>query len=1350
MHEVIRARAQTILSFLSLLLWSSSFCQMAQPSLQHLTINDGLSQGFVSAISQDHQGFLWVGTRDGLNRFDGFEFRHFKREINQAGSISGNEITCIHEDNANRLWVGTSKNGLNLFDREKEVWEQINLREGESDVPRLNSVSQLQEDVYGRLWVKTHDHRLYCVEVDENEVVSTTNIAVSGTWYNNESSSYKMIVLKGGDLLLSAYDTLMLLETAQKPFRIRAYEPFQKFVERYGRKQLLSLAQHENGNTWFGTTTGIYQYLEAEKRYEYYPLDDLAIGVVNELLFDRDDHLWFRKGFEVFRISIKDLADEEQPTPVLICNEGRVLFEDRSGIIWIGTIGYGLHKYVPQLQRFRHVLKGQSVYQMLEVGQDSIWLAGSLVDLKNQRDSAVSFSPLLFRELRLVFGSNAPNSPKTIWLAHKQPESGEDLYQLRLHRIDLKNKGRAHYDYVHREKPRGSCQDCYTYSDRTGMVFVVSENSILRFNPQKREFDQMLPFAFDANLGGSGRAINIVFEDQQGDFWIGTQGGIIRVNKALSEVSRITTASGLSSDRVLCFYEGTKGEMWIGTDGGGINRLDQATGAITYYLEQDGLPNNVVYGILADQKNFLWMSTNQGLSRFDPSTETFRNYDIEYGLQSNEFNTNSILKRKDGSFLFGGMNGVTAFTPEEITENPTPPQLVFTDFRLNNKSVNPSDSASIFKQSISVCKEVVLEHHQNMFTMVYAALEYSIPGKNQYAYKLEGLNQEWIQAGHERQATFTNLDPGSYILRVKGSNNDGVWSEEEVVLGITVLPPWWLTWWAYTIYVLSTAAFLAAVAYFWLHRIRLRNQLYYEEKETNRLRELDQFKQRFIANITHEFKTPVSLVLGPVSQLLEQLVEESDREKLEAIYKGGQRLHDLVNQLLDLAKLEEGVLKSDLRHGDIVLYAKELVRYFEPMAIVRQVTLSFESEVTVSDVQFDFSALDKILANLITNGVKFCRPGGKVHVCIGRASEQEILIRVKDNGIGISEEAISRVFERFYQAQQSEARMADGTGIGLALVKELVQFLGGQILVSSKEGEGTVFSVRLPVLNQKTMQPIRYQMGSAELTKQDREETGPENQDNILLVVEDSKDLQQYISSVASSNFEVVTADNGAQGLAKAMSLVPDFIILDIMMPEMNGLEVLARLKSDVTTSHIPVLMLTAQSTTETRIASFEAGADAYLSKPFNPAELLVRMKQIMQSRKVLQQKYQYPGSQDEEPSGDLSLLDRSFLERVKAHVMEGLNKSSYNTEDLAASMNMSRPHLYRKIKAITDQSISQYMRAVRLARSRELLGRGEFSVSEVAYSTGFSSNTYFSQCFKEQYGISPSDFMKKIPAPHS
>lgn len=1330
------------LLLMSLLCFVSAQAQEPGVSLQELTINDGLTQGHVLAIAQDHQGFMWMATAGGLNRYDGYSFRVYQYDPHDPGSFQGSNFSDLLIRQNGSIWVGSSHNQISYYDRDNDGWKHCK-QVGHSQMQTNNSGRlKLTEDQAGNLWAKNRSHQLYQVELENDTLITATEVLLPGTIIHQEAKSFQVMALAEGGLLATCFDTLVWVDSRSKPVEVKAYPPFAHFVKRYGRKQLIAMHQDKEGDLWLGGRDAVYRYRASLQQFERYPLEPHDFEVVNLLHVDQAGYLWIRKGDNFLRVAVKDLVAEERPATQWVCANAQSVFEDKSGIVWIGTDGFGVRKFVPQLQEFQHLLPGKVIYQMELLQPNQLWTTGTVYNLSSGLDSTIEFDGWTGKELRLRTSVVQETHPGVVWFSVPDPLKTNDYELLRLYRLDLWKESKAYFDYQLPSHLAPSLRNNFTFSDREDNLWLANSKFLLRFDPQSQSFDTPIEFDFKPSEEDAERYFTHFFQGRNGQLWIASHEGLLNVGLDHGSYQRFLEEDGLSSNKILTIHEDEEGILWVGTKGGGLNRFDPETGSVRIFSVQDGLPDNVVYGILEDHQQRLWLSTNRGLSCFDKQQETFRNFNQGHGLQSDEFNTGSYMQSKDGRCWFGGMNGITVFDPGSISINSNRPKVVLTGLRLHNKPVVVGDSNEVLPVAINMLSHLELRYDQNMVTFTFAALDFSLPEKNRFAYRLEGLNEEWIQAVHEPQATFTNLDPGNYRLRVKAANNDGVWGDSELSLTLVILPPWWKTVWAYLAYAFTGLLLFWLLVQAWLRRMKLKNQLFLEEQEAARLRELDLFKQRFFANITHELKTPVTLIAGPVSQLLEVWTENADREKLQTIFRNSEHLLNLVNQLLDIARLEEGAMVSELRQGDLLTYTRELLANLSPLAESKQISLRLEASIEAPRARLDFTAYDKILSNLVGNALKFTPEGGQVAVCLYSDIASQLTLEVRDTGRGIPKEALPHLFDRFFQVEEEPHRSAGGTGIGLSLTKELVQVLEGRIEVESELGKGTIFKVHLP-FEQHIAAPRAVTLLGAEVELPLPTTSDPSAEKGSVLIVEDNADLRQLISETLVTDFELLTATNGREGLTLAHEHMPDIILLDLMMPEMDGLELLQHLRKDVYTSHIPVLMLTARSSTEVRIACFEAGADAYLAKPFHPRELLARLRQVQRTRRQLQQLFSLPENLEETTSNGASELEREFLAKIKKLTLEGMEKSQFGAEDLAAAMGMSRPHLYRKIKALTDQSISQYTRSIRLFHSKSLLKDGRYNVSEVAYSTGFSSSTYFSQCFKEEFGLSPSDYQK-------
>jgi len=789
-----------------------------------------------------------------------------------------------------------------------------------------------------------------------------------------------------------------------------------------------------------------------------------------------------------------------------------------------------------------------------------------------------------------------------------------------------------------------------------------------------------------------------------------------------------------------------------------VNKFDKVNEVFTAFTQDDGLPNDFVYGILADDTGKLWISTNHGLARFDPASEQFDNFEQKDGLQSNEFNSKAYYKNEEGKLFFGGINGITAFLPEEIIPNPHIPPIVFTDMLLTYESIQHGKEGAPLSYSVTESNEVHLNYFENNIAFEFAALDFTSPRKNQYLYKLEGFDKGWVTAGEERRASYTNLPPGTYNFQVIGTNNDGVWNEQGANMKIFIAPPLWKTWWAYLGYGIIFLSIVFFIYRYKTERIKMREALHIKNLENEKLAELDQFKSNFFANISHEFRTPITIILAQVETLMNQMEEEGIHSNLSVIKKSSFQMTKLIDQLLDIARLETSKMSLKQSPGDIVHFLHMLTVSFQSSAESKEISLNFHSEVPELFIPFDRDAVQKIFQNLIANAIKFTPAKGEICVTLQKGEQDWVKVQITDNGIGISPEELPHIFNRFYQANHKSTPTGSGFGLGLALVKELVALHEGKVEVESQVQKGTKFTVYLPgkVQPGQAEERIAIDAQLLNLALTDFEEIKstptlpvnerivPQKKKSTLLVVEDHQELRSYIAKIFSSQFEVIQAANGQEGLAQAIKHIPDLIISDVMMPsmdmpQMDGYELGQRLKTDQRTSHIPLILLTAKAEMPDKIKGLELGIDDYLVKPFHATELKTRVSNLIKIREALQLKYAQSLLPSSSTTNGNSLED-IFLNKVICLIKENLDDEHFSVEVLANEIGMSASQLYRKIKALTGLSTLQLLQRHRLEKATAYLKEG-YSVSEVSYMVGINSPAYFSQLFKKYFGYSPKDF---------
>ena len=892
-----------------------------------------------------------------------------------------------------------------------------------------------------------------------------------------------------------------------------------------------------------------------------------------------------------------------------------------------------------------------------------------------------------------------------------------------------------------------------------------------------------------------------IYEDRHGVLWLGTDNGLTRYYP--EPVEAVTTASApVSVDSTARFehfvrepgslahdtaragennffsvHEDADGLLWLGTRAG-LNKFDPASKAFIAYRKKDGLPGDTVSGILGDDQGRLWISTDAGLARFDPATETFASFGVSDGLQGDAFTLGAYHRSSNGEMYFGGSNGLTVFDPERVSDPASagePPAIVLTDFLLSNRSVplRSVDASSPLANDISHTGELVLTHENAMFAFSFAALSYDNPQKNQYAYRLDGLNEDWVYTGaDQRIATYSGLGPGDYLFRVKGSNKDGVWNEEGASIRVTILPPFWQTWWAYTIYAVAFSmalfAFVKVRTRALSHRAellevavnerteRIRQQKQLIEHQADHLKELLEVKEKLVTNISHEFRTPLTLILGPIEQTLNNAIDNGIKPQLQMAKRNGQRLLRLVDQLLGLSRLgaDEPLTRSA---QPLTRVAQAITESFQPLATDKGLTLQLGQSDDLW-VNCASDALEKILLNLLSNALKYTPAGGTVRVDVNEASDDVVALTVTDTGIGIPPEHHQSVFERFHRVDGGGEGIP-GAGIGLALVKELAEHYGGSVALACEPGHGTTVTVCLPLhrhepdsipssQNRIAIDTEASGLEAMTLAATDTSEFASrsvEDQRPSILIIEDNADMRSYLVDLLADTYQCSTAVDGQQALERAFKDIPDLVLCDVMLPGVDGYGVSHRLKEDERTSHIPIIVLTARGDHESRVEGLRERVDEYLTKPFDDEELCLRIANLLEIRDALKTRFSRDSYIDgvAQRSGH-NEKEQAFLDKLEAVLDKHYAEPEFRLSDMAQAAAMSERQLQRKLKAVIDHTPAEYLRAFRMRKAVEQLRQGS-QIGVVAYEVGFSSQAYFTSCFKAQFGATPKQFQQRM-----
>lgn len=1329
-----------------------------------LDVNDGLSHNQVNCFLRDRKGFLWAGTASGLNRYDGYSLKVFVNRTQDSTSLIDNYINKLFEDPDGRIWV-TTYFGICVYNPEKinfdrnpeRLLEEYGIpggrildiisdkrdnfwfiHEGEG-LYRYNSITGQSVHVTGReddiissvaiddntgnIWIIYRSGILEEIDGGEFSVIYSNNDLLRP--HTSEFLDYNLRIDHEGDLWI------FVANANAGVYYFNAGERSLEQISRHssGRLNLNSdivrnLAIGKKGLIWIGSDHGGVNLIDKKTWTVRYlmnnPGDDksLSQNSINTIYIDYEDILWvgtFKKGINYYHHNLTKfrlLRHREADGRSLPYDDVNALAEDHNGGIWIGTNGGGLIHYDRR--------------------------SGSFVRYMHDSDNANSLGNDVIVSLLVDHAGK-------LWVG---------TYFGGLDYFDGQNFTHYRYDQ----------SDPASISDDNGWCLIEDADhniwvgtlvgGLNRFDRATGTFKR-----YSADEGIRTGYVPVLLEDNERNIWVGTGYGISRKSATDTIFTHILASSdqdGLSNNSITAMYEDSRGWIWIGTLDG-LNVYSKPEGSFRHFRVEDGLPHNAILAILEDDQNNLWVSTPNGLSvvRIDEAesfaglSPEFKNYDELDGLQGKQFNHRSALRTRAGELLFGGPNGINIFRPENILQNRTKPPVVLLDLQIFNKSVGVGEKSrgkALLDKSITVTEAITLKPDENVFSIEFAALSFFHPVKNQYRYKLEGFNKDWLTTdGSSRKVTFTNLDPGDYVFRVIASNSDGVWNEEGVSLGITVLPPFWKTKIALGLYLLVVLGALLFTRRLILQRERMKVRVEQEREEARRVHELDMLKIKFFTNVSHEFRTPLTLILSPVERLMNHSREPGEKGQLQLVHRNARRLLNLVNQLLDFRKMEVQEIKLNPTAGDIIQFSRDVVYSFSDLSEKKHIGFSFNSQVPNLETMFDHNKLERILFNLISNAFKFTGDGGKVAVdmsVLPQNGTRLLKISVSDTGIGIAPEEKDQIFERFFQSDTPGNMVNQGSGIGLSITREFVRLHGGTIAVESEQEKGSCFTVLIPVKEivpeipgQKAIAvPFEVQThASRTKTQHQRGRKKP-----VLLLVEDNEDFRFYLKDNLAIRYHVLEAGNGKEGWELASDQIPDLIVSDIMMPEMNGIDLCRRIRGDARTSHIPVILLTARAAEEQMKEGFDTGADEYITKPFSFEILQSRIRNLLERHATLRQavsdKIEIKASEIR-----ISSLDEKMIEKAIRFVEEKIADPDFTVENLSHELGMSRVHLYKKLMALTGKSPLEFIRTIRLQRAAQLLEKSQLTVAEVAYKVGFNNPKYFAKYFKEHFNILPS-----------
>lgn len=1371
------------------LLWFSGYSQGQIKKLDFVNVKKGESNLAVTTIIQDHYGFIWFGTAGaGVSRFDGMDYVKYKLSLKDSTSISSSLVYCSYLDQENKLWFGTEE-GLNLYNRDLDQFTRIPIYNADTGQEENLSVRSICSDYEDNLFIGTYNSGLYKLNLKTLQVTktpSTPDINNSDLIIYALECNAEGKVFAGTNLGLLEYNVskeeLVFSKINSKISSIT--EPIHSILIDYkdiwiGTESngLICLKNRDSDLVGYRV---INSKITNKRIFALIKLLDGTIlcGSENDGLIQLDSD---------GKLLNKYLYNKDKENS-LLSNSIWSLFLDKDNRVWIGYYNSGVGIYDDLYDKFNHIksvknnknsLSSPSVTGLIKDGKGDLWISmdGGGIDVYNEKKSSfihVSstnesiYSGLTNDYLECAF----IDSKNNIWLG----SWNDGIFFL-----PSGSKQFINYNTNNTNGALASNTILSIDEDEEGTIWIGTFfKGLHTFSYNDKTFKRCdsKPFV-ESDL--TEVDVRKVLIDSRQNIWVGTTKGLFKLIKdannefhVVSYVDKMAEKYNnyLTSSHILTLYESLDNQkIWIGTRGAGLCEFNINEETFSWYDSQNGFSGENIPGIIESNDGDLWLSSNSGLYKYDAETLKFKNFTYNDGLLSNDYNINSVYKDKTGNLYFGNYQGVDYFNPKNIITNTNLPSVYLTDFKLFNKKVFPDKENGPLNRVISETKEITLTHKQSVFTIEFTAINYTRPEKNQFAYYLEGLEDDWNYVGNTRNATYTNLDYGTYTFKLKAANNDGVWNETPNSLTITILPPWWKTNLALFAYITLFLLILYFLNKTIQERIREKQLISYERETRKQKEVLNEKKFQFFTNISHEFRTPLTLIINPLEDILNNKklnVPDIVKTKLKTVHKNTDRLHRLITELLDFRKLELNKVRIKASKFNLVDFTKNVVSHFKEEALAKNISLSVDTDSPEITIWADRSMLEKIIFNLLSNAMKITPNGGSINVEIKLKEEKIIMplvdefnlidvteIIISDSGPGIDEEEVDKIFNRFYQVGNLNNTYYGGTGIGLEVVKSFVELHKGTINVNSKLGSGTSFKIHLPIgkshfnenqlttdvleIKERQEAYIQEQVDDKNV-KQDIgiQQTEKTETNHTLLIVEDNLELQSYLKEELKSEYIIHTAANGFEGLEIATKILPDVIITDVIMPKMDGFEFCKNIKSDIKTSHIPLLMLTAKARIDNRMEGIELGADAYMVKPFNLRLLKLRLAQLITSRKLIFNKYFSVISELPENTKTTS-IDKEFIEKVLNYINENISDPNLNVEVLASELNLSKSQFYRKIKALTNQTANEFLRNIRLQKAKQILELGSATVGEVSFKVGFSSHSYFTKCFKNYYGVLPT-----------
>lgn len=1349
----------------------SSTSLRAQPEeIKFTNRTKGLSQNTITAIAQDEYGFLWIGTQFGLNRYDGVNFKIFESDPTDSLSLSSNHIMDLTTDHNGGIWILTYGAGLHYYDFNDNTFTKYTSDKYPSDKTTSMLVTRDSQ-----VYVGANGSGLFILDKKTkklkhfNENKPDTKKVFNKKFFSFAEDSQGNVIFGGNNgLTLIKKDGTPLLFTEENGL------PSKRVRKIY----------HKNNRTWVGTDDGLREMiLDNNGKVAFKkvgnPTND-SYEHLNKIvilsILEKDNYLWV--GSENYGLFQIDLTTNEIYSHVnkphdpnsISSNSIWNLFECKHGTIWLGGFTSGLDKIENIQNKIKQTqlhYEGNTVWKFRKLSNfvedefGNIWIGtdgdgltkiGTSGTIKNYNDKSKNLELSSNNILSMVMDDQS-----NIWVGTWG--GGVSIIDIKQNTVRVLNKSQ-------KEKNVTCGDDIHAMSkDKDGNIWIAAfREGIDVFHPEKGKICTF-------NTGSENRRINddrifSIHRDNFGHLWIGFDGDgieklilndkleVIDSKRFLHDDKKISglTANVITSD--------SKDNVWIGTSGMGLVKFDKNDNA-TIYTKTEGLSGNIIYSIEEDDDGNIWVTSNLNICSLNPETEEIQCYEFNEQYSNLDFFKSSSLKTKDGNLYFGGSSGFYNFDPKKLQLNNVKPSVFLTNLKISGK--HHTEIKSITSNYILNNQSAKLEHNQNDLTFEFTSISYTNATKNRFKYKLENFDEDWRIAEGERKVTYPNVPPGEYTFKVLGSNNDKLWNEEFASMQVIIKYPWYQTWLAYLAYIMAIVIVFKLIKDNLLRNLQLKNQLKLEHFEVEKMQELDKIKADFFTNISHEFKTPLTLIMSPLSSLMkEEGIKPKNKELYKIIMKNSEYLNRLINQILDISRIESGNTKLKANEYDIVSFIKHIAQNFSTYADQAFITFRVNIPDQTIPIFFDQEKMEKVLINILSNAFKFTPNHGEISINL-EEHEQSVDISIVDNGIGIDKENLEKIFERFYKSDAKSSSVS--TGIGLALSKQLVNMHRGTLSAKSQQSpiNETIFTIRLKKGTEhlKQSEIIKNSEKSTHLNRkkthlsfqQSPDETidlaTPINDDRtVVLVVEDNDDMRLFISSILNEKYRVIEASNGKIGYEKALRHLPEVIISDVMMPEMNGYQLTKAIKENPLTCHIFMILLSAKSSDGSINEGFKLGVDSYLTKPFNPNLLELNVKNLLQSRKRFKEQIASTEKINLAPDAiPYSKMDEEFISKIISEIEKNMADPTFKVDDLCMAIGFSKSQLYRKLKSLTGKPIKEFVRMIRLKRAAQLLEQNDLRISEVTFETGFNDLQNFRSAFKKQFGMSPKEYREKVDA---